>query len=235
MVLGVIICPIAMAQLRGRVRHGWFKQIFDHLALLAPINALMYLLSSVSTRPFVTVDNFAGLREFDAHCPVICNEACALIEMRRINASDNADDAGGAGSMRYHLGLDTPNDERCAIWVDGKAFSWRDGVGVLFDEPYMHWVRNDTDRSRLILLCDIERPLRFRWAAALNRAFSRHVMSAAAAPNDAGDPTGLIGRLFRISAFLGLHRRRYKLWSPALYQVTRGALVAGLIALIVWW
>ena len=98
----------------------------------------------------------------------------------------------------------------------------------------MHWVRNDTDRSRLILLCDIERPLRFRWAAALNRAFSRHLMSAAAAPNDAGDPTGLIGRLFRISAFLGLHRRRYKLWSPALYQVTRGALVAGLIALMVW-
>ncbi len=296
LVLGVFLCSIAVVQLRGRVRHGWFKQVFDHSALLAPVNALMYMLSSVSTRPYVPVDSFPGLREFEAHWPVIRDEARALIEMRRIKASEHGDDAGFnsffkegwkrfylkwyevrppsaerycprtvellqqvpaikaalfaelpphsklnphrdpyAGSMRYHLGLETPNDDRCTIWVDGEAFSWRDGVGVVFDETYLHWVRNDTDQSRLILLCDIERPLRFRWAAALNRAFSRHVMSAAASPNDAGDPTGLIGRLFRISAFLGRHRRRFKRWSPALYRATRAALVVGLIALIVGW
>lgn len=43
-----------------------------------------------------------------------------------------------AGSMRYHLGLATPNDDRCFIEVDGQRYSWRDGQGVVFDETYIH-------------------------------------------------------------------------------------------------
>ena len=140
-----------------------------------------------------------------------------------------------AGSLRYHLGLATPNDEACRIWVDGEAYSWRDGAAVVFDETYIHHVRNDTDRSRLILLCDSERPLRFRWAEALNRAFARHVMSAAASPNDAGDRTGVIGKLFRISFVSGRLRRRFKNATPRLYAVTRYALMAGAVAGLGWW
>ncbi|MGT2494830.1 aspartyl/asparaginyl beta-hydroxylase domain-containing protein [Cupriavidus basilensis] len=30
-----------------------------------------------------------------------------------------------AGSLRYHLGLATPNDDRCFIEVDGERHSWR--------------------------------------------------------------------------------------------------------------
>ena len=139
-----------------------------------------------------------------------------------------------AGSLRYHLGLITPNDDACMIWVDGEPHSWRDGEAVMFDETYIHWVRNDTTQDRLILLCDVERPLRWRWAQAINRGFSRHVMSAAAAPNDAGDRTGLLGRLFRISVVAGGYRRRLKKWNPQVYQVTRMALVVAVVALIVW-
>jgi beta-hydroxylase len=296
LLLAAFLASIAFVQFRGRVRHRWFRQLFDHSALLAPINALMYLFSSVPARPYVPVDHFAGLRELESHWAEIRDEARALIALRRIKAAENNDDAGFnsffkegwkrfylkwyevrppsaerycprtvellqkvpaikaalfaelpahaklnphrdpyAGSMRYHLGLATPNDDRCRIWVDGEPFSWRDGTGVVFDETYLHWVRNDTDEDRLILLCDIERPLRYRWVAALNRAFSRHVMSAAAAPNDAGDPTGLIGRLFRISAAMGRQRRRFKRWNPTVYRVTRVGLLAGLVAAFVWW
>ncbi len=32
-----------------------------------------------------------------------------------------------AGSVRYHLGLSTPNDDRCFIEVDRQRHSWRDG------------------------------------------------------------------------------------------------------------
>jgi beta-hydroxylase len=39
-----------------------------------------------------------------------------------------------AGSLRYHLGLVTPNSDDCRIYVDGKMYSWRDGEAVLFDE-----------------------------------------------------------------------------------------------------
>ena len=43
-----------------------------------------------------------------------------------------------AGSLRYHLGLITPNDDRCFIDVDGQRYSWRDGESVVFDETYIH-------------------------------------------------------------------------------------------------
>ena len=140
-----------------------------------------------------------------------------------------------AGSLRYHLGLATPNDDACRIWVDGELYSWRDGQSVVFDETYIHHVRNDTERSRLILLCDIERPLRFRWAEWLNRAFARHVMSAAASPNDAGDSTGVIGKLFRVSFVSGKIRRRFKQKTPRLYAVTRYALMLAAVAGLGWW
>jgi len=32
-----------------------------------------------------------------------------------------------AGSLRYHLGLDTPNDPGCYINVDGQNYAWHDG------------------------------------------------------------------------------------------------------------
>jgi beta-hydroxylase len=138
-----------------------------------------------------------------------------------------------AGSLRYHLGLSTPNDDRCRIWVDGEPYSWRDGAGVVFDETYIHWVRNDTDQSRLILLCDVERPLRFRWAEWINRAFARYVMTAAASPNDSGDRTGLISKMFYVSLLAGRYRRRFKAWNPAAYKVTQYGLMALVVTAIV--
>ncbi|MEX0634216.1 aspartyl/asparaginyl beta-hydroxylase domain-containing protein [Serratia ureilytica] len=41
-----------------------------------------------------------------------------------------------ARCARYHLGLMTPNDDRCFIEVDGEQHSWRDGEAVIFDETY---------------------------------------------------------------------------------------------------
>ena len=101
-----------------------------------------------------------------------------------------------AGSYRYHLGLDTPNDDGCYIDVDGEKYAWRDGEAVVFDETYIHYAANTTEHNRIILFCDVERPLKYRWATAFNRWFSRNVMAAAAAPNDANDKTGGINRLF---------------------------------------
>ncbi len=41
--------------------------------------------------------------------------------------------------------------------MDGERHSWRDGHGVVFDETYLHWAENRSDKDRLILFCDIER------------------------------------------------------------------------------
>ena len=292
LILLIFASSILYLQFRGKVRHRWLKQIFDHSALLAPLNVGMYLLSRVPTRPYIKTGDFPGLERLDQHWEEILAEAMQLDQ--RIKAPQNNDDAGFnsffkegwkrfylkwyddpppsakycprtvellaqtpcvkaalfaylpagaklnphrdpyAGSLRYHLGLRTPNDDRCQIWVDGETYSWRDGQSVVFDETYIHWVRNDTDQDRLILLCDVERPLRYRWAEAINHGFSRYVMTAAASPNEAGDKVGVIGKLFHFAFIAGQYRRRYKQWNPTLYRVTKYALIVGLVGLIVW-
>ena len=139
-----------------------------------------------------------------------------------------------AGSLRYHLGLVTPNNESCFIEVDGQRYSWRDGEAVVFDETYIHWAYNGSDSDRIILFCDIERPMRFRWAQALNRWLGRTMMTAASSPNDTGDQTGAINKLFRFVWYAGQYRRRFKAWNRQLYYVTKFMLIVlagGLIIL----
>ena len=139
-----------------------------------------------------------------------------------------------AGSMRYHLGLATPNDDRCFIEVDGERHSWRDGQGVVFDETYIHWAINGSESDRIILFCDVERPMRYRWMQSVNRWLGRNLMTAAASPNETGDQVGLVSKLFRISFYMGQYRRRFKAWNKTAYNITRVALVIALAAFIYW-
>jgi beta-hydroxylase len=136
-----------------------------------------------------------------------------------------------AGSMRYHLGLATPNDDRCFIEVDGQRYSWRDGQGVIFDETFIHWAENTSGSDRVILFCDVERPLRFGMGG-INRWLGRTMMTAAASPNETGDQTGLVSKLFRISHVMGQYRRRYKAWNKSAYKATKVLLIVGLAALV---
>ncbi len=137
-----------------------------------------------------------------------------------------------AGSLRYHLGLATPNDDRCFIDVDGERHSWRDGQPVMFDETYIHWAINGSESDRIILFCDIERPMRFRWAQAINRFLGKTMMTAAASPNETGDQVGLVSKLFRVSFYAGKYRRRFKAWNKTVYKITKVALIVGVAALI---
>ncbi|KRB94014.1 lipid A hydroxylase LpxO [Noviherbaspirillum sp. Root189] len=139
-----------------------------------------------------------------------------------------------AGSLRYHLGLVTPNSDRCFIEVDGERYSWRDGEGVMFDETFIHWAKNDTDSNRIILFCDVERPMRYRWAQAVNRFLAHTMMTAASSPNETGDQLGGVNKVFRFAWAMGQYRRRFKAWNRMVYQVTKLGLIAGLVALIVF-
>ena len=140
-----------------------------------------------------------------------------------------------AGSLRYHLGLATPNDDRCHIIVDGESYSWRDGESVVFDETYVHEAYNHTDQNRIILFCDVERPLKWGWAEAFNRWFGRVVMSAASSPNDGGDQTGAINKLTHAHWVIDQKRKAFKAWNRNVYKATKYGLIilviAGFIAL----
>ena len=65
------------------------------------------------------------------------------------------------GCLRLHMGLITPNSDDCFINLDGKSYSWRDGEVVLLDDSYLHYVENNTNKHRVILFCDIVRPMNF--------------------------------------------------------------------------
>jgi len=139
-----------------------------------------------------------------------------------------------AGSLRYHLGLVTPNDDACYIDVDGERHSWRDGQGVVFDETYIHEAYNQTTQNRIILFCDVERPSKFAWVVALNRWFSRVVMSAASSPNDGRDQTGAINKLTRYHDKLEAKRRAFKQWNRTAYKLTKYTLITAIVVWFIW-
>lgn len=138
-----------------------------------------------------------------------------------------------AGSIRYHLGLTTPNDDGCYIDVDGERYSWRDGKSVLFDETYIHEAHNTTDIDRIILFCDVERPMQYRWAQSMNRFLGSTLITSASSPNKSGDQTGIINRLFQYVWVIGQYRRKLKRWNRTVYTITKVVLILGVLALII--
>lgn len=59
-----------------------------------------------------------------------------------------------------HLGLVVPPEhDRLWMRVDDRRVGWREGAWTVFDDTYEHEVRNDTDQTRIILLCQVQRPL----------------------------------------------------------------------------
>lgn len=60
--------------------------------------------------------------------------------------------------LRYHLGISTPNDPKCRINIGHDTYFWKDGEDVMFDDTHVHEVTNNTDKPRIILFLDIERP-----------------------------------------------------------------------------
>jgi beta-hydroxylase len=139
-----------------------------------------------------------------------------------------------AGSLRYHLGLVTPGDDRCYIEVDGQRYSWRDGEAVMFDETFIHRAENATDADRIILFCDVERPLKYRWVRALNREFARRVIAAGVSPNMDGDRTGALNRAFAYFYKVRLYAKRVRKARKKLYYTIKFSLIALVLIVILW-
>ena len=134
-----------------------------------------------------------------------------------------------ACAFRYHLGLATPNDDRCFINVDGHVLSWRDGQDFVFDETYPHYARNDTDQLRVILMCDVERPMN-----PMGRAFNRlyaQLAKALAVPNTDEDRRGVLTRVFAAVAPLRAHALTLKSQHRGVYVLLKYSLNTALLLL----
>ena len=121
-----------------------------------------------------------------------------------------------ASSLRYHLGLVTPNSEKCALTLDGVQYPWRDGEELLFDQTYLHSAVNQTETVRVILFCDVEKtqlrvPFR-QLADALNYALLAKFTGA----NDQG----------KLSWISRVYRPIYKVRSYVKQQIKPRSIVA---------
>jgi len=140
-----------------------------------------------------------------------------------------------AGSLRYHLGLVTPKTPgECRIFVDGEPYTWRDGEDLLFDETFLHTAENTTDETRIILFCDVERPLHTRTMTAVNRWVCRHIVRESATRNEVGERVGVINQAFGYIYHVRLVGKRFKAWNRTAYYATKysifGAILAGILA-----
>ena len=136
-----------------------------------------------------------------------------------------------AGSLRYHLGLVTPNDDDCYIEVDGEPYSWRDGEAVIFDETFIHHAENKTNTNRIVLFLDVKRPVTFFLVDWFNTIFSRVVVGATATKNMPGDKIGLLNRVFSGVYKIRLVGKKIKAWNKAVYYILQYVLY---ILLIYW-
>jgi beta-hydroxylase len=67
----------------------------------------------------------------------------------------------------------------------------------------------------------------------VNRFLANTIVTAASSPNEDGDQTGVINRLFHYAWVVGQYRRRFKRWNRTVYQITRIALIA-LVIYAIW-
>jgi beta-hydroxylase len=135
-----------------------------------------------------------------------------------------------ATSLRYHLGLKTPNDDNAFINIDGTSYSWRDGDALLFDETYLHYAKNDTEKDRVILMLEVDRPTGI--IGKIINFFFKQIMRITVVPNMAGDQRGLVNAIFGSISPTILKVRTLKETNMALYKVVKHSVNFTLLLLV---
>ena len=66
------------------------------------------------------------------------------------------------GVLRFHLGLIVPDEpDKIGIRVDDQICHWKEGEALIFDDAYEHEAWNHSDKVRVVLFVDFEKPTRF--------------------------------------------------------------------------
>ena len=128
----------------------------------------------------------------------------------------------------------TPNSENCRILVDGEPYYWKDGEGVLFDETFIHRAQNESDQTRVILFCDVRRPLRYRWANSMNQLMSRYVVKQSATRNAPDEKVGFLNKIFVYLYHIRLTAKKIKRRSRPLYYTLKFVVYGGFVVFLLW-
>lgn len=67
-----------------------------------------------------------------------------------------------AGVIRFHYPLIVPKEpEKCWLEIGGHHFYWQEGVPIVFDDTREHWVKNQTEETRVVLIIDFNATMPF--------------------------------------------------------------------------
>src|SRR5215468_9067081 len=67
-----------------------------------------------------------------------------------------------AGVIRFHYPLIVPKEpEKCWMEAGGHHFFWEEGVPIVFDDTREHWVKNQTEETRVVLIIDFNAKMPF--------------------------------------------------------------------------
>ena len=139
-----------------------------------------------------------------------------------------------ASSLRYHLGLLTPNSDKCALTLDGVLYPWRDGEELLFDQTYLHSAVNNTDIPRVILFCDVDKTQLVWPIGSLANAFNMHVVAKLTSANEKGKLSWISQAykpIYKVRSFIKTEIRSR---SRLAYDIIKYSSLALLIALVYW-
>ncbi|MGI9553227.1 MAG: aspartyl/asparaginyl beta-hydroxylase domain-containing protein, partial [Aurantibacter sp.] len=93
-ILIIIIVSGIIVHFKGKRKHGFVRQMFDHSTFMAPINLLMYGFSKVPNKPYLKLSDFPELQKVQENWEVIREEALELERSRQIRGSDTYNDIG---------------------------------------------------------------------------------------------------------------------------------------------
>lgn len=65
------------------------------------------------------------------------------------------------GYLRYHLGIQVPQENSPQIIINDLPYTWSEGKAVFFDDSWPHEVKNKSDDYRAVLIIDVLRPMPF--------------------------------------------------------------------------
>jgi beta-hydroxylase len=134
-----------------------------------------------------------------------------------------------ASSLRYHLGLLTPNSSKCALTLDGIEYPWFDGEELLFDQTYLHSAVNDTDTVRIILFCDVEKTQLWRSIKPLADAVDYGLVAKLTGANDQGKLSWLSWAYVPIYKIRSYVKEKIKPRSKLAYNIIKfGTIGSGL-------
>lgn len=139
-----------------------------------------------------------------------------------------------AYTIRYSLGLSTPNSDKCGLIVNAEDYKWADGDSVLFDETYLHRAYNDSNEPRIILMTDIDRPLKLLFVQKFYYQFGKFFNGLFYIDNIDSTKSGLGNKFGKYLNQYKALLKRFKYWNTPLYVASKLLVIFGLLGWIAW-